>query len=41
MWTVAVTIVATLVVVVLIINFHTPEKKIQHQVRHLYGVADP
>jgi cardiolipin synthase A/B len=41
MWTVAVTIIATLVVVVLFINFHTPEKKIQHQVRHLYGVADP
>jgi cardiolipin synthase A/B len=41
MWTVAVTIMATLVVVVLVINFHTPEKKIQHQVRHLYGVVDP
>jgi cardiolipin synthase len=40
MWTVAVTIIATLVVVVLVINFHTPEKKIQHQVRHLYGVVD-
>jgi cardiolipin synthase A/B len=41
MWTVAITIVATLVVVVLVINFHTPEKKIQHQVHHLYGVVDP
>jgi cardiolipin synthase A/B len=41
MWTVAATILATLIVVVLVINFHTPEKKIQHQVRHLYGVADP
>jgi cardiolipin synthase A/B len=41
MWTVAITIIATLVVVVLVINFHTPEKKIQHQVRHLYKVVDP
>jgi cardiolipin synthase A/B len=41
MWTVAITIIATLIVVVLVINFHTPEKKIQHQVRHLYGVVDP
>jgi hypothetical protein len=41
MWTVAVTIIATLIVVVLVINFHTPEKKVQHQVRHLYTVVDP
>ncbi len=41
MWTIVATIGATVVVVVLIINFRTPEKKIQHQVRHLYGVADP
>jgi cardiolipin synthase A/B len=41
MWIVAATIMATLVVVVLVINFYTPEKKIQHQVRHLYGVVDP
>jgi cardiolipin synthase A/B len=40
MWTIAATIVATLVVVVLVINFHTPEKTIQHQVRHIYGVVD-
>jgi cardiolipin synthase len=41
MWTIVATIGATVVVIVLVINFHTPEKKIQHQVRHLYGVADP
>jgi cardiolipin synthase len=41
MWTAAASIVATLIAVVLLINFHTPEKKIQHQVRHLYGVAQP
>jgi cardiolipin synthase A/B len=41
MWTILATIGATMVVVVLVVNFHTPEKKIQHQVRHLYGVVDP
>ena len=41
MWIIAATIAITLVVVVVIINFHTPEKKIQHQVHHLYSVADP
>jgi cardiolipin synthase A/B len=41
MWSIAATIALTLVVVVLVINFHTPEKKIQHQVQHLYGVIDP
>jgi cardiolipin synthase len=41
MWIVTATIIATLIVVVLVINFHTPEKKIQHQVHHLYGVVDP
>jgi cardiolipin synthase len=41
MWTVAITIIATLIAVVLVINFHTPEKKIQHQVHHLYGAVDP
>jgi cardiolipin synthase len=41
MWTVPATIITTLVVVVLVINFHTPEKKVQHQVLHLYGVVEP
>jgi cardiolipin synthase A/B len=41
MWAIAAAIGATVVVVVLVINFRTPEKKIQHQVRHLYGVVDP
>jgi cardiolipin synthase len=41
MWTVAITIIATLIVAVLVISFHTPEKKVQHQVRHLYAVVDP
>jgi cardiolipin synthase A/B len=41
MWTIVAAIGATVVVVVLVINFRTPEKKIQHQVHHLYGVMDP
>ncbi|HUE11107.1 MAG TPA: phospholipase D-like domain-containing protein [Steroidobacteraceae bacterium] len=41
MWTIAAALVATLVVVLLVSIFHTPEKKIQHQVHHLYGVLDP
>lgn len=41
MWTILATITVTLVVAIIIINFHTPEKRIQHQVRHLYGVVDP
>lgn len=40
-WTVAISIVATLIAVVLVINFRTPEKKIQHQIRHLYPVVHP
>jgi cardiolipin synthase A/B len=41
MWTILASVAVTLVVAVIIINFHTPEKKIQHQVRHLYGVLEP
>jgi cardiolipin synthase len=41
MWTIAATIAITLVVVIVTINFHTPEKRIQHQIRHLYSVVDP
>ena len=41
MWTIAATIAVTLVLVVIVINFHTPEKKIEHQVKHLYRVTDP
>jgi cardiolipin synthase A/B len=40
-WIVAGTIVATLAVVVLVINLRTPEKKVEHQVHHLYGIVDP
>jgi cardiolipin synthase A/B len=41
MWTILVTISVTLVIAVVIVNFHTPEEKIEHQVRHLYGVLEP
>jgi cardiolipin synthase len=40
-WTIVASIVATLVAVVLVINFRTPEKEIQHQVRHLYPIVHP
>ena len=36
-----VTVLLTLLVVILAINLHTPEKKIQHRVAHLHGVRDP
>jgi cardiolipin synthase len=41
MWAIAITILVTLMVVVLAVNFRTPEKAIHHQVKHLYGMADP
>jgi cardiolipin synthase len=41
MWTIVATIAVTIVVVIVVINFRTPEKRIQHQVRHLYGTTDP
>jgi cardiolipin synthase len=41
MWGIAGAVVATLAVILLIVNLRTPEKKLQHQVRHLYGVKDP
>jgi cardiolipin synthase A/B len=37
----AMSVAATLIVATVVINFRTPEKRLQHQVRHLYGVADP
>lgn len=39
-WIVAATVLVTLFVVVVAMNLHTPEKKIQHRVKHLYGIAD-
>jgi cardiolipin synthase len=39
-WTIGATIAITLAMVVVVINFHTPEKRIEHQVKHLYNVRD-
>src|SRR5580700_6421438 len=40
-WTIAATITLTLAFVVVVINFHTPEEKIEHQIKHLYNATDP
>ncbi len=40
-WTIALTIMATLVAAALAMNFATPEKKIQKKVTHRHGVCDP
>ncbi len=41
MWTIGITIIATLAVVVLAMNFRTPEKNPHHKMQHLYGTEDP
>ena len=41
MWTIALTVLTTLVVVLIVINLHTPEKEIRHQVDHCHDIADP
>jgi cardiolipin synthase len=41
MWTIALTMLLTLVAVILAINFHTPERKVSHRVDHRYSIADP
>src|ERR1700754_499526 len=41
MWTVAITLLVTLSVVILMLNLHTPEKEIRHQVEHHHGILDP
>ena len=40
-WTIVASGIAALVAVVLVINFRTPEKTIQHQARHLYPIVHP
>ncbi|MEP6634863.1 MAG: phospholipase D-like domain-containing protein, partial [Luteimonas sp.] len=40
-WTVLITFAATVAVVVLAMNFWTPEKKLDRKVEHRYGIADP
>ena len=41
MWTIALTIVGTLITVIVIANFRKPEKEPQHRVKHHYGIVDP
>jgi cardiolipin synthase len=41
MWIIAITVIATLALVVLALNFRTPEKEPHHKIEHLYGITDP
>ncbi len=41
MWTIALTVLATLTVVLIAMNVHTPEKEIRHQIDHSHAIADP
>ncbi|HZX80897.1 MAG TPA: phospholipase D-like domain-containing protein [Lysobacter sp.] len=40
-WTIALTALATLFVVVIAMNFATPEKKLERRITHAYGTSDP
>ena len=40
-WTLLLTVVATVLVVVIAMNFATPEKKLERKVEHRYAVSDP
>ena len=40
-WTIVLTAVATIFLVVLAMNFATPEKKLERKIEHRYNVADP
>src|ERR1700749_896044 len=39
--TIAITVLVTLAVVILLLNLHTPEKEIRHQVEHYHDILDP
>lgn len=41
LWTVAATALITLLVVVLAMNFSTPERKLERKVEHRYGISSP
>ena len=40
-WTIVITAIATLLLVVIAMNFATPEKKLDRKIEHRYSVADP
>src|SRR3569832_1942414 len=39
--TIAITALVTLAVGILLLNLHTPEKEIRHQVEHYHDILDP
>ncbi len=41
LWVILVSVLGTLALTVLVMNFATPEKKIDRKVEHRYGIADP
>ncbi|MFC5569450.1 phosphatidylserine/phosphatidylglycerophosphate/cardiolipin synthase family protein [Lysobacter yangpyeongensis] len=41
LWTIALTAVATLLVVVISLNFTAPEKQLERKIEHRYAIADP
>ena len=40
-WTIAITAIVTVLLVVIAMNFTTPEKKLDRKIEHRYSVADP
>jgi len=40
-WTIVISVLATIVAVVIAMNFATPEKKLERKIEHRYGVNDP
>jgi cardiolipin synthase len=40
-WTIVITAIVTLLLVVVAMNFATPEKKLERKIEHRYSVADP
>jgi cardiolipin synthase len=41
MWTIAITVLVTVLIILLALNLHTPEKEIKHQVEHCHDIVDP
>jgi hypothetical protein len=41
LWTIAWSVLGKLVLVILVLNFRTPEKEPQHRVARHYGILDP
>ena len=40
-WTVLISVVATLFLAAVAMNFATPEKRLERRTQHLYGISDP